>query len=307
MRIDMNQSESTASPYNFNTEPFLFLVFIHISALFAFMPSLFSWTAFGLFIFLHWLTCSIGICLAYHRFLTHRGFDLPKWLAYTVVFIGALACQNGPIKWVAQHRMHHAGSDTDDDPHSAAKGFWWSHFKWMCYEHKTFDDPNMIKQYAKDIADDPFYNFLEKYFIQIQFAFGFILLAIGGWSFVVWGIFARLVLAYHGTWFVNSAAHMFGYKNFKLDKDLSTNCWWVGLLAYGEGWHNNHHAFPKSARHGLRPWEIDMTWMAISFLKMLGLAKNIKIAQIDPKTEPEPSDKVEKDPFFTATMVRQAA
>jgi len=303
----MNQSESTASPYNFNTGPFLFLTFVHIGALFAFMPSMFSWTAFALFIFLHWLTCSIGICLAYHRFLTHRGFDLPKWLAYTVVFIGTLACQNGPIKWVAQHRMHHAGSDTDDDPHNAAKGFWWSHFKWMCYEHKTFDDPEIIKQYAKDIADDPFYNFLEKYYIQIQFALGFILLAIGGWSFVVWGIFARLVLAYHGTWFVNSAAHMFGYKNFKLDKDLSTNCWWVGLLAYGEGWHNNHHAFPKSARHGLLPWEIDMTWMAIAFLKMLGLAKNIKVAQLDPKTEPEPSDEVEVEPFFTATMVRQAA
>jgi sn-1 stearoyl-lipid 9-desaturase len=303
----MNQSEPTSPYYSFNTGPFLFLASIHVIALLAFIPSFFSWTAFALFIFLHWLTCSIGICLGYHRFLTHRGFDLPKWLAYTVVFIGALACQNGPIKWVAQHRMHHAGSDTDDDPHNAAKGFWWSHFTWMCYEHKTFDDPKIIEQYAKDLVDDPFYNFLDKYFIAIQFAFGFVLLAIGGWSFVVWGIFARLVLAYHGTWFVNSASHMFGYKNFKLEKDLSTNCWWVGLLAYGEGWHNNHHAFPKSAKHGLLPWEIDMTWMAISFLRMLGLAKNIKVAEIiDPKTEAEIAEEVMEESFLTATIVRQA-
>jgi len=303
----MHQAESTPSLYEFNTGPFLFLSFIHIGALFVFIPSFFSWTAFALFIFLHWLTCSLGICLAYHRFLTHRGFDLPKWLAYTLVFIGVLACQNGPIKWVAQHRIHHAGSDTDDDPHNAAKGFWWSHVFWMCYRHKTFDDPKIIAQYAKDLIDDPFYNFLDKYFILIQFIFGFTLLAIGGWSFVVWGVFARLVLAYHGTWFVNSASHMFGYKNFKLEEDLSTNCWWVGLLAYGEGWHNNHHAFPKSAKHGLLSWEIDMTWMAIYFLKILGLATNIKVAEINPKTEAEISGEVESESFFTATIVRQAA
>ena len=301
----MKQSELTSPFHRFNTGPFLFLVFIHLGALFAFIPSFFVWKAFGLFVFLHWLTCSIGICLGYHRFLTHRGFDMPKWLAYTVVFIGTLACQNGPIKWVAQHRMHHANSDTDDDPHNAKKGFWWSHFQWMCYEHKLFDNPKVLKQYAKDLVDDPFYNFLEKYFIVIQFAFGFTLLAIGGWSFVVWGIFLRLAIAYHGTWFVNSAAHMFGYKNFKLEKDLSTNCWWVGLLAYGEGWHNNHHAFPKSARHGLLSWEIDMTWMAICFLRMLGLVKNIKIAEINPKTET--TDEITTDQFFTATMVRKAA
>jgi stearoyl-CoA desaturase (delta-9 desaturase) len=105
-------------------------------------------------------------------------------------------------------------------------------------------------------------------------------MAIGGISFVVWGIFVRLVFVYHSTWFVNSAAHYFGYVNFPIKDDLSTNCWWVGIIAYGEGWHNNHHAYPKSAKHGLRPWEIDMTWMAICVLKKLGLATNIKIAKI---------------------------
>ena len=94
----------------------------------------------------------------------------------------------------------------------------------------------------------------------------------------------RIVVVYHGTWFVNSAAHYFGYKTIALKDDLSTNCWWVGIIAYGEGWHNNHHAFPKSAKHGLLPWEFDMTWMAICVLRFFGLAKDIKIAKLTPQT-----------------------
>ena len=145
-------------------------------------------------------------------------------------------------------------------------------------------------------------KFLDKYFVAIQWAFGRILLAVGGLPFVAWGIFLRLVLAYHSTWAVNSAAHMFGYKNFKLDNDLSTNCWWVGLLAYGEGWHNTHHAFPKSARHGLKLWEVDMTWMAIVVLKILGLATNIKVAELDPQSE---TNLATSENFYKARIVKQ--
>ena len=291
-------------PYISNKVPVIFLTFVHLGALLALLPQAFSWSAVILMIFLHWLTASIGICLGYHRYLTHRGFDLPKWLAYTVVFIGTLACQNGPIKWVGQHRMHHAGSDTDEDPHNALKGFWWSHWNWMLFRHVTFDDTKFIESFAKDLTDDSFYQFLDKYFIAIQVAFGLILLAIGGLPFVAWGIFLRLVLVYHSTWFVNSAAHMFGYKNFKLKNDLSTNCWWVGLVAYGEGWHNNHHAFPKSARHGLKTWEIDMTWIAIFFLKLLGLATSVKVAELQPETE---TDLETSEVFHKARIVKQVA
>lgn len=300
----MNPSATNHSPFKSNISPVIFIVSVHLCALLTLLPGAFSWSAVFLMFFLHWLTASIGICLGFHRYLTHRGFDLPKWLAYTVVFIGTLACQNGPIKWVSQHRMHHAGSDTDEDPHNAKKGFLWSHVIWMLYTHEKFDDPKYIETYAKDLIDDPFYQFLEKYFIAIQFAFGFFLLALGGLPFVAWGIFARLVMSYHSTWFVNSAAHMFGYKNFKLVDDLSTNCWWVGLFAYGEGWHNNHHAFPKSARHGLQPWEIDMTWWSICLLKKLRLATNVKIAELDP--QPQMDEETAKV-FFQARIVKQAA
>ncbi len=276
---------------------------VHIGALFAFFPFAFSWSAVAVMFFLYWVTCSLGICLGFHRYLTHRGFTLPKWVAYTIVLFGTLACQNGPIKWVGQHRIHHAGSDTPEDPHSAKKGFWWAHLLWMFHTHSKFDDQKVLCDYTKDFCEDPFYKFLDKYFVLVQVVFGFILLAIGGIPWVVWGVFVRLVVSYHSTWLVNSAAHCFGYVTFPLKDDLATNCWWVGLLAWGEGWHNNHHAFPKSARHGLRPWEIDMTWWALCFLEKLGLAKDIKVAQLTPN----PDNHEEEAPAFIGKIITLAA
>lgn len=279
-----------------------FFLFLHVGAMFAFLPSLFSWSAVAVMLVLYWMTASLGICLGFHRYLTHKGLEIPGWLAYFLVFCGTLACENGPLKWVAHHRMHHGGSDTEKDPHNAAKSFWWAHLLWMLYRHSEFDDPKKIAGYTGDISGDKFYQFLDKHFIAVQVALGLLLLAIGGLSFVVWGIFVRIVLVYHATWLVNSAAHCFGYKNFELENDLSTNCWWVGLLACGEGWHNNHHAFPQSARHGLRPWEIDLTWLAICALRALGLAKNIKVVELERVLDAEASRI-----SFRGQMVRKAA
>lgn len=135
---------------------------------------------------------------------------------------------------------------------------------------------DQIERFAKDLVNDPVYQFLDNYFILLQIALGGVLLAIGGWSFVIWGIFVRLVLVYHTTWFVNSATHKFGYRTYE-SGDNSTNCWWVALLTYGEGWHNNHHAYQYSARHGMRWWELDMTWMTIQLLQLFGLATNVKL------------------------------
>ena len=279
------------------------LVIVHVMALFAFFPFAFSWSAVAVMFFLYWLTSSLGICLGYHRYLTHRGFTLPQWLGYTIILFGSLACQNGPVKWVGQHRMHHAGSDTPEDPHNVKKGFWWAHLFWMFNTHSKFDDKQVLRDYTKDFCEDKFYKFLDDYFILVQVVLGFILLAIGGIPWVIWGIFVRLVVSYHSTWLVNSAAHYFGYVTFPLKDDLSTNCWWVGLLAWGEGWHNNHHAFPKSARHGLRPWEIDMTWWALCVLEKLGLAKDIKVAQLIPNP-----DRHEKEaPAFIGKVITQSA
>ena len=253
----------------------IFLGLVHLGALFAFFPSNFSWSAVGVALVLHWVTGGLGVTLGWHRLVTHRSFETPKWLEYFFVLCGTLSCEGGVIDWVGWHRQHHVYSDTDGDPHDANQGFWWSHMGWMLFDIPADAE---IPRYTRDIADDPVYQFLDTYFIPIQITLGLLLYAIGGWPFVVWGVFVRLVAVFHCTWFVNSATHKFGYRTYDCG-DLSTNCWWVALVTYGEGWHNNHHAFQYSARHGLQWWEIDLTWMTIWLLQALGLATKVKLAE----------------------------
>ena len=250
-----------------------FFAAIHGLALLA--PWFFSWSALGVAIALHWLCGSIGICLGYHRLLTHRSFKVPRWLEYIIATIGTLALQGGPIFWVAGHRQHHAFTEhVEKDPYSAKKGFLWSHIVWMFYLKPETFDSKVYSKHAPDLARDPYYRFLNQYFLLMQVPLALILYAIGGWSFVIYGVFVRAVLLWHCTWLINSANHMFGYRNFESD-DNSRNLWWVALLTYGEGWHNNHHAFPKMAKAGLTKWEIDPTWWAIKGLKSLGLATKV--------------------------------
>jgi stearoyl-CoA desaturase (delta-9 desaturase) len=130
-------------------------------------------------------------------------------------------------------------------------------------------------KYAKDLVAEPFMMFLDRWYVVLQFALGFALMAWGGWGFAVWGVFVRLVVGWHCTWFVNSAAHMFGYQTYE-SRDESRNCWWVALLSFGEGWHNNHHAFPRSARHGLKWWELDMNYIALRVMEFLGIVWNVR-------------------------------
>ncbi|HEY9653990.1 MAG TPA: fatty acid desaturase, partial [Crinalium sp.] len=252
----------------------LFLVAVHLLALLAFLPSNFSWAGLGIALFLHWLTGGVGITLGFHRLVTHRSFQTPKWLEYVLVFCGTLSCQMGPTIWVGLHRHHHVYSDRELDQHNSNRGFWWSHMGWMLREIPC---RSQVDRFTKDLHDDPFYQFLNTQFIPLQVLLGLGLYLLGGWPFVVWGVFVRLVAVFHCTWLVNSATHQFGYRTYE-SGDRSTNCWWVALLTYGEGWHNNHHAFQHSARHGLQWWEIDITWMTIQLLQTLGLATKVKLA-----------------------------
>jgi stearoyl-CoA desaturase (delta-9 desaturase) len=249
----------------------------HALALLA--PWFFSWSALGTAVFLHWLFGSIGICLGYHRLLTHRSFQVPKWLERTITLIGALALQGGPTFWVAGHRMHHLYTeDNEKDPYSAQKGFWWSHMMWLFYPQARFFDRESYRQFAPDIDKDPFYRFLDRYFLLLQVPVGVTLYLLGGWSFVIYGVFLRAVLLWHSTWLINSASHMSGYRTFE-PEDNSRNLWWAAILTYGEGWHNNHHAYPNVAKAGLKWWEIDMTWWSIAILKRVGLAKRVVMPQ----------------------------
>ncbi|MCE9589790.1 MAG: fatty acid desaturase [Planctomycetes bacterium] len=254
---------------------------IHLLALAA--PFTFTWSGLALALFFMWFTACLGITLCYHRLLTHRSFTVPKWLEYTLTIIGTLNWQGGPIHWVGTHRLHHAESDQPADPHSPRHGTLWAHIKWTC-----FKDGKDFKPYdaAKDLTRDPVLAAIDRWFFIPQFALAIILYAIawsiGGHalaiSWFIWVSCLRTVVVWHGTWAVNSASHLWGYRNFKTTDD-SRNNWWVAMLSFGEGWHNNHHAYQRSAAHGLRWWEFDMTWLTIRFLALIGLAKNVVVPE----------------------------
>jgi stearoyl-CoA desaturase (delta-9 desaturase) len=254
------------------------LAIVHVGALAAFAPALFSWTAVGIAALTYYLTGAIGICLGYHRLLTHRSFRLPRVLEYAVAPLGVLAMQGGPISWVATHRAHHAFSDTERDPHDSRRGFRWSHVEWLYRRNAANLSPADERRYASDLVADPVYRFLEATAFAWQLSLALVFFAFGGWPLVVWGIFVRLVGTYHVTWLVNSAAHLAGYRTYRTPgADRSTNNRWVAFLAWGEGWHNNHHAFPFSARHGLRRREVDVTWWTIALLAFVGIARDVVV------------------------------
>ena len=274
-RAQRRQPQTDLEPtvHRFSWASVGFFGVFHLLALLA--PWFFSWSALCVALALHWLFGSVGICLGYHRLLSHRSFRVPQWLEYIIATIGALALQGGPTFWVAGHRQHHAFTEHEEkDPYASSRGFWWSHMEWMFYLKPEVFDYKVYAKNAPDIARNRYYTFLDKYFLALQVPLALTLYAIGGWSFVIYGVFVRAVLLWHCTWLINSANHMWGYRNFESD-DNSRNLWWVALLTYGEGWHNNHHTFPKMAKAGLKPWEIDTTWWLIKGLKAAGLATKV--------------------------------
>ncbi|MEX2121835.1 MAG: fatty acid desaturase [Pirellulales bacterium] len=253
---------------------------IHVGLLAA--PFFFTFKALALMAFLHWMTGGIGVCLGYHRQLTHGSFSTYRPVRWLLAMLGGLSGEGSAITWVANHRKHHAFSDQEGDPHSPHDGGLWSHMLWFMPKFGRKYYQELHDRYAPDLARDPGMHLLHKMFLPSHLALGALLLTIGyfGWdlhtgiSFVVWGMFVRLIGVLHVTWFVNSATHLWGYRNYETSDD-SRNLWWVGLLAYGEGWHNNHHAFQRMARHGHRWWEIDMTYWAICVMEKLGLAWDV--------------------------------
>jgi len=252
------------------------LIGIHVGALGALWPGFFSWQVLVVTAVISYLTGALGVTLCYHRTLTHRSLRLRKPLEYLLAIFGTLALQGDPIRWVAVHRKHHAHADHEGDPHSIRQGFRWAHVKWIYQHNIALPTAEEMLHYAPDLYAIRFYRIMQWMSVPLQVALGLALFALGGWAYVVWGIFARLVVSYHSTWLVNSAAHTLGYRSFRTG-DESTNCWWVALISFGEGWHNNHHAFPSSARHGLSWFEIDMTWWHVKLLAFLRLADRIKI------------------------------
>ncbi len=256
------------------------LGFLHAGALFA--PFAFSWAGLATMLVLYWLTGGIGICLGYHRLLSHRSFGTYTPVRWLIALVGGLAGEGSAIQWGANHRKHHAFSDHEGDPHSPKEGFWWSHVLWCTRAMTPEERLAHHERWAPDLASDPMLRFLDRTYIVWHLLLAAVLFAVGyfvdgwrlGWSLVAWGMFARLVLVLHCTWFINSVTHVWGYRNFETDDD-SRNLWWVALVTFGEGWHNNHHAVPRRANFGRKWWECDITYGTIWLLKQVGLAWNV--------------------------------
>lgn len=244
----------------------------------------FSWENVAALLIGNWIVGSLGVGLGWHRLLTHRGFKSPKWLEYFLTTMGTMSIQDSPDKWVATHRMHHAFVETEQDPHSTRGGFWWAQIGWIVWGTAQDHDEATLKRYVPDLQKDRFHALLNRFYYVPIIISAFLLFAIGGWSMVVWGVFGRVVLGWHTTWFVNSISHMWGKREFET-RDDSTNNWIVALLTFGEGWHNNHHAYPTSARHGLKWYQFDMNWITIRVFKKLGWAWDIKVYEDKPVVE----------------------
>jgi stearoyl-CoA desaturase (Delta-9 desaturase) len=249
----------------------------HIGAIAALF--MFSWRAFFVALFLYWFTTGLGISMGYHRLHTHRSYQVPLLLEYFFAVCGALTLEGGPIFWVATHRIHHQKSDQPGDPHSPRDGAWWAHAGWIILGESKHNNTRLMSRYAPDLAKDPFYVRLNNYHWVPMVVLGLALLAIGGLPMMLWGVCFRVVFGLHATWLVNSATHMWGGRRFQT-RDDSRNNWWVALLTFGEGWHNNHHAHPTSARHGLAWYEFDPSWITLKFLKVIGIAKSIRVANV---------------------------
>jgi stearoyl-CoA desaturase (delta-9 desaturase) len=234
-----------------------------------------------------WLTASLGVSMTYHRLLSHKAWQPVPALRHFLLFCASVSLQSGPIKWSATHRLHHRESDHEDDPHSPLVGFLWSHLLWNFYTTPQLQDPAVIRRLVPDLMDDKVLKFYDKYFFALWCTFATLCWGVGylaagggpagvqlGWSLVVWGSFVRTVWVWHVTWFVNSATHLWGYRNYNTVDD-SRNLWWVAVVTFGEGWHNNHHAMAGSAKFGQQWWEIDTTWMMLSLFMKLGLVKKV--------------------------------
>lgn len=272
---------SRAEKYNRNT--IFFVTAFHIVAVAALFT--FSWqNALAAFI-CWWIAASWGVGIAYHRLLTHRGFTTSKWMMRFLATCGTLGLQSGPITWVTTHRVHHAFTDQEKDPHSPReKGFWWSHVGWIFRGTAQAQSEATRQRYSPDLLKDPYLRFLDKYYYLTTLALSIVLFAIGGWTMVVWAIVFRVTVSWHFTWLVNSATHIWGSRRFDIRDDSRNNAL-VAAVTFGEGWHNNHHAFPRSARHGLTWKEVDLNWIQLRIAEKIGLIADLYAYELEDNLE----------------------
>ncbi len=269
------------------------LALIHGLASLALLPWFFSWTGVALAALGIYGFGTLGISIGYHRLLTHRGLVCPRWLEYALTILGTCCAQDSPAIWVAIHRRHHQTSDGEADPHSPIGNFFWGYVGWLLVKQEGLDPKTLLDRYARDLMRDPFHAWLERSdnWIKIVIGSWLVFFAAGalaalllgggrhdaiqfGFSLMIWGALLRTAIVLHITWFANAADHLWGYRNYET-ADNSRNSLFISLLTNGEGWHNNHHADPRSANHGHKPGEFDLSWQTIRLLMRLRLARDV--------------------------------
>lgn len=267
------------------------VAFFHLLIPLAFTSYFFSWWGVLFLPIGNYIFTSIGIGAGYHRLLTHRGFDCPKWLEYTLATLGVCSFQDSPARWVLVHRVHHQHSDHRPDPHTPHVSAYWSHMGWMFVDNTDLSTVSAYDKYVRDLMRDKYYMWLQRglNWVWVYVFHSMLFLALGfglaqlmapervlqfTTQFFFWTVIMRTIYTWHVTWAINSAAHMWGYRNYETRED-SRNNWLFALLTNGEGWHNNHHADPRSAQHGHRWWEFDVTYMTLSLWEKLGLIQNL--------------------------------
>jgi len=239
-----------------------------------------------------WILTGTGITIGFHRLLTHRSFETYGWMRAFWMAMGALAVQGSPLIWCAVHRKHHELSDKPGDPHSPLEhgDGWWNSIKGFSHAHMgwLFAPDWMgteLKRYVPDLLKERMLVSVDRlYYLWVPLSLA-IPAAIGGlvtWSWTgallgfIWGGLIRIFVVHHITWSINSVCHIFGRQEFESGDDSRNNLV-CGILGHGEGWHNTHHAFPTSARHGLKWWQFDFSWLVIRGMQLVGLAWNVRL------------------------------
>ncbi|MEZ5307829.1 MAG: fatty acid desaturase [Pyrinomonadaceae bacterium] len=245
----------------------------------------FSWTNLLAAAFIWWFAGSLGIGVGYHRLLTHRGFKTPLWFENFLAVCGSIALQAGPLSWVTTHRLHHAYTDTERDPHSPRRGVFWSHVGWILKGTAQNHPVEVHERYSPDLMKNPFMRFLDKWYWMTNVVIAVPVYFFGGFDMVLWTIFVRTVWGWHATWLVNSATHLWGRVRFESGDDSRNNAL-VAMVTWGEGWHNNHHAYPRSARHGLAWYEFDWNWVQLKIFEKFGLITDLYAFSIEDDVKP---------------------
>jgi len=247
-----------------------------------------NWTDIAL-MFVLYLISGLGITVGFHRMLTHKSFETSKPIKALLMMMGCMAWEGNPITWASTHIQHHAHSDQEDDPHSPLVSLFHAHVGWIFGENA---DPDT---YGSWLKKDPVVVWVDHTWWIWGLLSVVIPFAIAGWSGLLWGGLVRIFLTHHVTWSVNSICHTFGGRPYST-KDASRNNWLVGLLAFGEGWHNNHHAFPRSAFHGMEWWQFDLSSWLIRGLEATNLVWNVQRIKPDDKRKRAAGLSLQSDP-----------